>query len=71
MVGWIVRGLLIAGGTITSWFVAKDAPGFGVIQMMVATLLLALIVAVIAFWPARWTHVLERRHDGSEEHGAG
>jgi type II secretory pathway component PulJ len=62
MVGWIVRGLLLAAGSVASWFVAKDAPGFGVIQMMVATLLLALIVAVIAFWPARWTHALDRRH---------
>jgi hypothetical protein len=62
MVSWIVRGLLLAAGSVASWFVAKDAPGFGVIQMMVATLLLALIVAVIAFWPARWTHALDRRH---------
>jgi type II secretory pathway component PulJ len=71
MVSWIVRGLLIAAGSVTSWFVAKDAPGFGVVQMMVATLLLALIIAVIAFWPARWTHTLDRRHNRSEEHDAG
>ena len=60
MISWAVRLLLIVAGTVTSWFVAKDAPGFGVIQMMVATLLLALIVAVIAFWPARWRHRLDR-----------
>jgi len=71
MVSWIVRGLLIVAGSVTSWFIGKDAPGFGVIQMMVATLLLALIVAVIAFWPARWTHALDRRRNRSEEHGAG
>ncbi|MFL5058449.1 MAG: hypothetical protein ACJ8DQ_00090 [Xanthobacteraceae bacterium] len=70
MVSWIVRGLLIVAGSVTSW-IGKDAPDFGVIQMMVATLLLALIVAVIAFWPARWTHALDRRHNRSEEHGAG
>lgn len=62
MISWAVRLLLIAAGTVTSWFVAKDAPGFGVIQMMVATLLLALVVAVIAFWPARWTQRLDRLH---------
>jgi type II secretory pathway component PulJ len=62
VISWAVRLLLIAAGTVTSWFVAKDAPGFGVIQMMVATLLLALVVAVIAFWPARWTHRLDRLH---------
>jgi type II secretory pathway component PulJ len=62
MIGWAVRVLLIAAGTVTGWFVAKDAPGFGVIQMMVAILLLALVIAVIAFWPARWTHRLDRLH---------
>jgi hypothetical protein len=70
MITWIVRGLLVAGGTIASWFVAKDAPAFGVVQMMVATLLLALVVAVIAFWPARWTHSLDRRRKRGEEHGS-
>ena len=60
MISWAVRGLLIAGGAVTSWFVTRDAPDFGVIQMMVAALLLALIVAVIAFWPAHWTHRLDR-----------
>ena len=64
MISWAVRALLMAGGAVTGWFVAKDAPGFGVIQMMVATLLLALIVAVIAFWPARWSHRLDHL-DGS------
>jgi hypothetical protein len=60
VISWAVRLLLIVAGSVTSWFVAKDAPGFGVIQMMVATLLLALVIAVIAFWPARWTHRLDR-----------
>jgi hypothetical protein len=55
MINWIVRGLLIVAGVITGWFIAKDAPNFGVIQMMVALLLLTLTVAIIAFWPARWT----------------
>ncbi len=54
MLGWIVRGSLIAAGVVTGWFVAKDAPNFGVVQMMVALLLLTLVVAVIAFWPDRW-----------------
>ena len=69
MVSFAVRMLLIAAGGVTSWFVGKDAPGYGVVQMMVATLMLALVVAVIAFWPARWSHVLDRLHksrDGME-----
>jgi len=40
---------------VTSWFVAKDAPKFGLLQMAVGLLLLALVVAVIAFWPSSWT----------------
>ena len=60
MVGWIARGLLIVAGIVTSWFVAKDAPNFGVVQGMVAVMLLGLVVAVLAFWPARWTHLLDR-----------
>jgi hypothetical protein len=62
MISWLARGLLIVGGSITSWFVTKDSPQFGVIEMAVATLLLALIVAVVAFWPARWSHILNRLH---------
>ncbi|HZA91883.1 MAG TPA: hypothetical protein VE420_04590 [Gemmatimonadales bacterium] len=60
MISWIVRFLMIAAGVVTSWFVAKDAVNFGVIQMMVALMLLTLIVAVLAFWPSRWTIKLER-----------
>ena len=51
MIGWIVRGLLSAGGIVAGWFVTRDAPNFGVIQMMMALLLLTFVVAVIAFWP--------------------
>ena len=60
MVSWIVRGLLALGGVAAGWFVVKDAPNFGVVQMVMALLLLTLIVAVIAFWPARWTIALNR-----------
>ncbi|HEV2566570.1 MAG TPA: hypothetical protein VGU19_15970 [Microvirga sp.] len=60
MVSWIVRALLVVAGAITSWFVAGDAPNFSVIQMVVALLLLTFTVAVIAFWPSRWTHALDR-----------
>jgi hypothetical protein len=48
MIGWIARGLLIAGGIVASWFMTKDAPQFGVLRVAVATILLALIVGVLA-----------------------
>lgn len=60
MISWIVRILMIAAGVVTGWFVAKDAPIFGVAQMMVALLLLTLVVAVVAFWPQHWTVTLNR-----------
>jgi hypothetical protein len=60
MIGWIARLLMIAAGAVTSCFVAKDAVNFGVVQMTVALLLLTLIVAVLAFWPSRWTIRLNR-----------
>lgn len=62
MFSWFLRGLLIVAGFVTSWFVTKDSPQFGVMEMAVVTLLLVLIVAVLAFWPERWTHVLNRLH---------
>jgi len=55
MVAWIARGLLVAAGSVTSWFVANDAPNFGLVQIAVGLLLLSLVVSVIAFWPSSWT----------------
>ncbi len=53
MIGGVVRILMIAASIVTGWFVAKDAPLFGVVQTMVTIILLTLIVAVFAFWPSR------------------
>ena len=62
VVSWIVRGLLIVSGTVTGWFVSKDAPNFSFIQGMASLVVIAVIVLVLAFWPARWTHLLDRRN---------
>ena len=43
MVAWIARILLALAVPITGWFVAKDSPNFGVVQMMVAALVLAFL----------------------------
>ena len=51
MLGWIVRGLLIVAGFVASWFVAKDAPQFGIMQMAVALFLFVLVVAVLTKEP--------------------
>jgi len=52
--------LLIVAGFATSWFVAKDAPNFGFIQMTVALMLFGFVVLVLAFWPSNWAIKLNR-----------
>ena len=44
VVSWIVRGLLIVSGTVTGWFVSKDAPNFGFIQGMASLVVIAVFV---------------------------
>jgi hypothetical protein len=62
VVSWIVRGLHIVSGTVTGWFVSKDAPNFSFIQGMASLVVIAVVVLVLAYWPARWTHLLDRRN---------
>lgn len=49
---WIIRGLLVIAGSITSWFVSRDALNFAIIQMVMAVLLFTLVIIIAAFWPA-------------------
>ena len=49
---WLLRPLLLLAAVIAGWFVAEDAANFGVIQMVVAVLLIAALVAFAAFWEA-------------------
>jgi hypothetical protein len=62
MFSWLARGLLIAAGFVASWFMTRDSPQFGLLEMAVGLLLFIFIVAVLAFWPERWTHILNRLH---------
>ena len=47
---WPADLLLNAGGFVASWFVSKEAPSFVVVQMMVATLVLAAVVSALVYW---------------------
>lgn len=38
MLGWSMRMLLVVAGSIASWFVARDALNFNIIQQMVVAL---------------------------------
>jgi membrane protein YdbS with pleckstrin-like domain len=46
---WPANLLLKLGAVVASWFVSADVPSFGVIQMMVATLVLAAVLFVIVY----------------------
>jgi len=45
---WLLRLILIPSGVVAGWFVAKDAPNFGIVQATVALFLIVFVVAVIA-----------------------
>lgn len=62
MLNWVVRIVLMVAGVVASWFVAKDALSFGLVQMTIAILLCTLVVLVLAFWPACWTSGPMRTH---------
>ena len=47
---WPANLLLNTAAVIESWFVSKGSVNFGLIQMALAVLLLAAVVALIAYW---------------------
>ncbi len=53
MLGWIVRILFILAAPIAALFVARDALNFGLVQTVVAMLLIVGFVAVVAIWSSR------------------
>jgi hypothetical protein len=63
MLDWVASGLLIVGGFVASWIVAKDAPQFGLLQMAIGLFLLILVVLVLGFCSERWTPVSTSVHN--------
>ena len=61
MIEWIARILLVVAGSITSWFVARDALEFDIIQMVVAVLLFTIIVFILAFGPVWFKRIKKTR----------
>lgn len=52
MINLVVRLVLAAGGGLAALFVARDSPNFGVVQGMLATVVLVCAVLLIVLW--RW-----------------
>src|SRR3546814_9245485 len=42
--------LLSASAFVTAWFVAREAPNFGLVQVIVAMVLVILLIAAASFW---------------------
>jgi hypothetical protein len=53
MLSWIVRILFILAAPITALLVSRDALNFGLVQTMVAIVLIVAFVAVAAAWTTR------------------
>jgi hypothetical protein len=70
VLSWLARRLLIAGGFAASWFLTRDSPLFGLIEMVVATLLLVFIVAVLAYGQRLLRAALRRASANGENAGA-
>jgi hypothetical protein len=62
MLSWAIRLVLMLSGAVVGLFVAEGTPRFGLYQAMVSLLVIVLIVFVGAFWPAHWSHFLDRFH---------
>ena len=59
ILSWLIRPLLLVAAVIAGWFVAEDAVNFGIVQMVVAVILIAAPVALAALWEG----VIERLRD--------
>jgi len=53
MLSWIVRILFILAAPIAALLVSRDALNFGLVQTMVAIVLIVAFVALTAAWAAR------------------
>lgn len=52
MINLAVRVVLALGGSLAALLVAQDSPNFGVVQGMMATVVLVCVVGIIVLW--RW-----------------
>ncbi len=60
-ISWLLRPILIVAAIIAGWFVAEDSGNFTVVQMTVAVVLIALLVAIATFWEMVADWLKERR----------
>ncbi len=49
VISWLLQPVMAISAFIAAWFVAEDSANFGVVQMAVAVLLIASVVAILTF----------------------
>jgi hypothetical protein len=54
---WIARLVLVAAGSIAALFVARDAANFGVVEVLIAMVLIFLFVVGAGWWVQRWKKI--------------
>lgn len=50
MLAWVIRCLLLLAAPIAALFVSRDALNFGIIEMLVAIMLMVGVVMAAAAW---------------------
>lgn len=50
MLNLLIRPIMFLSAAIAAFFVARDAPNFTIIQMIIGLLLIVALVAIGAFW---------------------
>lgn len=61
MLSWLIRLLLALAGVITAWFVAEDASNFGLVQTIVAIMLVVIFLGAAIFWQTLRDQMRSRR----------
>lgn len=51
--GLILRVVMFAAAPIAALFVARDSLNFGIIQTMIAIILIVAVLIAVAIWPHR------------------
>ncbi len=51
--GLILRVVMFAAAPIAALFVARDSLNFGIIQTMIAIILIVAVLILVAIWPHR------------------
>ena len=63
MLAWIIRCLLVLAAPIAALFVSRDALNFGIIEMLVAVMLIVLAVLAAAAWTLRKPAAVDRTRE--------